>query len=503
MSTTQAPADPRGGQRVVVIGSGFGGLAVAVRLQARGYAVTILEAGHAPGGRASQIIEDGFTFDTGPSIVTAPELIHDIFAATGATTDDYVELMALDPYYRVYFADGRHYDYSGDAGAVQREMARFDPAGYRGYQAFMHHSARIHDRAFAQLAHQPFVTRRSFARVLPELAWLRADRPVTSVVADHLTDPALHAAYSFHPLFLGGNPFRASAIYSIIPYLERLGGVHFVRGGMYQLVRALARRLTELGGELVVDARASQIEVRGGRATGVRTADGRRWPAAAVVSNADVANTYARLVAPRHRRRWTDARLARQTYSMSLFLLYLGLDRTYEKLLHHTIIFGPRYRELLADIFDRHVLAEDFSLYVHAPTKTDPGMAPPGCESVYLLSPVPNLASGTDWKSAARPYRDRIIRFLEHEFGLEGLGASIRVERMFTPLDFRDRLHSHLGAAFSLAPTLLQSAYFRPHNRSEDVENLFLVGAGTHPGAGLPGTLLSAEITDRLVAASV
>lgn len=486
---------------VVVIGSGFGGLAAALRLQARGYDVTIVERRAKVGGRAYQLVDRGYTFDMGPSIITAPDLLDNLFTASGAATADYVSIVPLEPFYRIFFADGRHYDYSGDPATVDRELRRFDPDAPAAYARFMARTGDIYRRAFADLAHQPFLTAADFIKVVPELAKLRADRSVFAVVGDYFKDPSLRMAYSFHPLFIGGNPFRASSIFSIVPYLERQGGVHFALGGMYALVQGIARRFMELGGRIETGAEVVEISVgSGGRVAGVQARDGRRWPAAAVVSNADVVWTYGRLIDRRHRRRWTDRRLKRLNQSMSCFLLYLGINRRYDKLLHHTIIMAERYRELIGDIFDRKILAPDFSLYLHAPAITDPSLAPPGCEALYVLAPVPNLAGAVDWASQAGPFRDRIVRFLEHDFGLTGLQDAIEVEHRFTPLDFRSSLGAYLGNAFSIEPVLTQSAYFRPHNRSEDVEGLYLVGAGTHPGAGLPGTLLSAEIADRLIA---
>ncbi|MGE3908789.1 MAG: phytoene desaturase family protein [Chloroflexota bacterium] len=488
---------------IVVIGSGFGGLASALRLQARGYQVTLLEQREQPGGRAYQLVDGGFTFDMGPSIITAPDLLDDLFGAAGVPVSQYVTLVPLEPYYRIYFGDGRHYDYSGDPATINRELTRFEASGPQAYQQFMERTGDIYRRAFADLAHQPFLALPDFLKVVPELAKLRADRSVYSLVADHFADPSLRMAYSFHPLFIGGNPFRASSIFSIVPFLERQGGVHFAMGGTYALIQGMVRRFQELGGTLTCKTQVAEIEVERGQVAGVVAADGRRWPADAVVSNADVVWTYARLIDKRHRRRWTDRRISRLNHSMSCFLLYLGLNRQYDQLLHHTIIMSGRYQGLIKDIFDRKVLADDFSLYLHAPSKTDPSMAPPGGESLYILAPVPNLAGDTDWRTAARPFRDRIIRFLERDFGLTGLAASIQVEHQFTPLDFKGQLNAYLGSAFSIEPTLMQSAYFRPHNRSEDVEGLYLAGAGTHPGAGLPGTLLSAEIVDRLIATDV
>ncbi len=485
--------------KVVVIGSGFAGLASAIRLQASGQQVTIVERREKVGGRAYQLIDGGYTFDMGPSLITAPDLIDDVFAAAGRRTEEYVTLVPLDPYYRLYFDDGRYFEYTGDQARMEAEVAKFNPADVEGYRRFMAGIKVIYDRAFADLAHQPFLRRADFVKILPELARLNAARSVYGCVASYISDPHLRMVFSFHPLFLGGNPFKASAIYAIIPYLERLGGVHFSLGGMYSVIEGFARLFTEIGGVIETNAEVVEIEVIEGHARGVRTRDGRYFPADAVVSNADVAATYKDLIAPQWRRRWTDHRIGRMRYSMSSFLLYLGLDRKYDKLRHHTILIGDRYKGLVSDIFGGR-LAEDFSIYLHAPTLTDPSMAPPGHESVYLLVPVPHLGGeAVDWATYGDVFRDKIVHYLEHDFGLPGFAASIRVEHRFTPLDFERELGAYLGTGWQMEPTLFQSAYFRPHNRSEDVRDLYLAGAGTHPGAGLPGTLLPAEITAALV----
>jgi phytoene desaturase len=489
------------GKQVVVVGAGFGGLAAAIRLQANGHQVTLVEKRSQVGGRAGQLKLDGFTFDTGPSIITAPHLLDDLWASAGATLQDDVDLVPLAPYYRIAFADGRRFDYGGAPEQVEAQVRAFDPAAVEGYRRFMDATRHIYQRAFQDLAGQPFHRLGTFLKLVPELLRLNAAQSVYDFVSRFFRDPQLRTVFSFHPLFIGGNPFRASAIYSIVPFLERQGGVWFARGGMYALVQAMHTLFERLGGRTRLAAPVAEVLVNEARrATGVRLESGERLSADAVVLNADVAAAYMRLLPARFRRRMTDRRLRGYRYSMSCFLLYLGLDRQYpEQLLHHTIVMAPRYRGLIADIFDGHGLPPDMSLYLHAPTRTDPSMAPPGGESLYVLAPVPHLGRGIDWERQAQPFRDRIVRFLEHEFGLAGLAQAIRVERRYTPLDFRDDLSSYLGSAFSIEPTLLQSAWFRPHNLSEDVDGLFVVGAGTHPGAGLPGVLLSAKITSRLV----
>ena len=489
-----------GRSHAIVIGSGFGGLAAAIRLGAKGYRVTVLERLDQPGGRAAVFRQDGFTFDAGPTIVTAPFLLRELWALCGRRMEDDVELRPNSPFYRIRFHDGDVFDYSADPVAMRAQIARRSPADVAGYERFMAASGEIFRVAFQQLGDQPFGHWTSMASCLPGLLRLGAWRSVYGMVSRHISDERLRTVFSFHPLLVGGNPFSASAVYGLIAYLEREWGVHSVMGGTGQLVRGLAGLIRGQGNTLRCDAEVSEILVERGRATGVLLASGEALHADLVVSNADAAWTYRKLIAPRHRRRWTDRRVERARHSMSLFVWYFGTRGRYEDVAHHTILLGPRYRELLADIFRRHVLAEDFSLYLHRPTATDPSLAPPGHDTFYVLSPVPHLASGTDWATAAEPYRAAIMRELSRTV-LPGLEDRIVTSRMMTPQDFQDRLLSHQGAAFGMEPVLTQSAWFRPHNRSEDIEGLYLVGAGTHPGAGLPGVLCSAKVLDRLVSA--
>jgi phytoene desaturase len=489
------------GSRLVVVGAGLGGLAAAIRLQAAGHAVTLVEKRAQPGGRAGQLRAGGYTFDTGPSILTAPHLLRELWSSAGARLEDDVELVPITPYYRIYFAEGRHFDYGGAPEQVDAQLRAFGPDAVDGYRRFMAATRHIYQRAFEDLAAQPFHKLSTVVKLVPELLRLNAAQSVYDFVSRFFRDPRLRTVFSFHPLFIGGNPFRASAIYSIVPYLERQGGVWFARGGMYAVVEAMHALFGRLGGRTRLSTGVEEVLVDDltRRTTGVRLDTGESLTADAVVLNADVATAYMQLVPARYRRTMTDRRLRGYRYSMSCFLLYLGLDRQYPQLLHHTIVMAPRYRGLIHDIFDGQGLPPDMSLYLHAPTKTDPTMAPPGGESLYVLVPVPHLGHGVDWTREAQPFRDRIVEFLEHDFGLAGLEESITVERRFTPLDFRDDLSSYLGSAFSIEPTLLQSAYFRPHNLSEDIGGLYLVGAGTHPGAGIPGVLLSARITSDLI----
>jgi phytoene desaturase len=482
----------------VVIGSGFGGLAAAVRLGAKGYRVTVVEKLDAPGGRAYVYRQDGFTFDAGPTIITAPFLFEELWRQCGRRLADDVTLKPLSPFYRLRFDDGAVFDCSDDAAAMREQITRFSPQDIDGYERFLKASEAISKIAFEQLGDVPFDSWRDMARIVPAMLRLRSYRTVYDFVASFVHDERLRVVLSFHPLLIGGNPFTTTSIYCLIAFLERRWGVHFVMGGTGKLVEGLVRLIEGQGGSILCSSEVIEILTHRGIATGVRLTSGESLRADIVVSNADSAMTYRKLLPGITRKRWTDRRIERARYSMSLFLWYFGTRRRYEDVAHHTILLGPRYRELLKDIFERKVLAEDFSLYLHRPTATDPSLAPPDCDAFYVLSPVPHLESGIDWSVQAEPYRRRIEQALG-EIILPNLGSEIVTSRILTPQDFQDRLLSYRGAAFGLEPILTQSAWFRPHNRSEEVERLFLVGAGTHPGAGLPGVLSSARVLDEIL----
>ena len=482
----------------VVIGSGFGGLAAAVRLGARGWRVTVLEQQPQPGGRAMVHRQDGFTFDAGPTVITAPFLLEELWQLAGRRLADDVTLVPVAPFYRIRFDDGASFDYSGDAAAMRAEVARFNPADVAGYERFLAASEAIYKVGFEQLGHVPFSRWTDMAKVLPALLKLEGWRTVWQLACKHVSDPRLRVVLTFQSLLVGGNPFATTSVYCLIAFLERRFGVHFALGGTGALVQGLVGLIEGQGNVLRCNTGVAQILVRNGAACGVQLASGERLAADAVVSNADSATTYRRLLAPEHRRRWTDARIERARYSMSLFVWYFGTRRQYPGVAHHTIALGPRYRGLLSDIFERHHLAEDFSLYLHRPTATDPSLAPPGCDSFYALAPVPHLQSGTDWTTQAEPFRQKVMRRLQDTL-LPGLADAVVSSRVMTPLDFQNGLSSFRGAAFGLEPVLTQSAWFRPHNRSEEVDRLYLVGAGTHPGAGLPGVLSSARVLDSVV----
>lgn len=484
--------------RAVVIGSGFGGLAAAARLRALGYDVTVLEALDQPGGRARVFSQEGFTFDAGPTVITAPYLFDELFALFGKRREDYATFLPVDPFYRVTFPGGEHFDYVGDEERLLLEIARFDARDVDGYRRLAAHAKRIFDVGYTQLADQPFGRLSDMLRIVPDLARLSAYRSVYSLVSRYIGDERLRQVFSFEPLLVGGNPLSVPGIYLLIHWLERKWGVHYVRGGTGALVQALVRLLGEEGVNVRLGTAVREIAVEAGRTRGVYLDSGEFIPAGVVVANADPTVVYTRLVGPRHLRRDHPRAALGRRQAMSLFVGYFGTNRTYANTRHHTVVLGPRYQGLLEDIFERKVLASDFSLYLHAPCRSDPAMAPAGHDAFYVLSPVPNQASGIDWEARAEEYFDRILEVLEAR-ELPGLRQHVVTRFSVDPRYFASTLQSHQGSAFGLEPTLRQSAYFRYHNASRDVDGLYFVGASTHPGAGVPGVLCSAKVVERLL----
>ena len=482
----------------IVIGSGFGGLAAAIRLSCKGYYVQVLEKLNAPGGRASVHKQDGFTFDAGPTIITAPYLLEELWTLCGRTFSHDITLKAMEPFYRIRFDDGTWFDYSGNDKTMRAEIARFASDDLAGYDRFMVEANLAHKLGFEDLGGVTFDTIWDLLAAVPNMVRMRAWRSIYALVAKHIQNPKLRMVFSFHPLLIGGNPFSVTSVYSLINTLERRFGVHWAMGGTGALIKGLVNLLEERGAHVRCDAPVTRILIENGRAVGVELENGEQLKSDIVVSNADTAWTYKNLVDKKYRNHWTDRKIANGKYSMSLFVWYFGTKKQYHDVPHHMIMLGPRYRELLTDIFKRHKLADDFSLYLHRPSASDPSVAPAGCDAFYVLAPVPHLGSGTDWSKQAEPFRQSIQDLLEKTV-MPGLGAEVISQKLMTPQDFKDRLWSYQGAAFGLEPLLLQSAWFRPHNRSEDVPGLYMVGAGTHPGAGVPGVLMSAKALEKVI----
>lgn len=483
---------------VIVIGSGFGGISAAIRLRAMGYPVTLLEARDQPGGRASVFKRDGYTFDAGPTVITAPYLFDELFELVGRDINDFVEMMPVDPFYRITFTDGSEFDYVGDEDRLLSQIAEFNLDDVEGYKRLAAHSKKIFDVGYTQLADQPFDTIMDMMRVVPDMMKLENYRSVYSLVAKYIKDDRLRQVFTFQPLLVGGNPFNVTSIYLLIHWLERKWGVHFAKGGTTAIVDGLMRLLDEIGVEVRFNTPVAEIEVENGKAKAVRTESGERIACQFVVSNADPSMTYTKMIAPEHRSKNSDRRVERVKQSMGLFVGFFGTDKKYEDIKHHTIVLGPRYKGLLDDIFNKKILADDFSLYLHRPTATDTSLAPQGHDCFYVLSPVPNNESGIDWEAQGPEYMERILKSLE-ERHMPGLREHITTKFWTSPDYFQHELRSASGAGFGPEPRLTQSAWFRYHNRSEDVEGLYFVGAGVHPGAGLPGVLTSSKVLEKIV----
>ncbi len=486
-------------KRAAVIGSGFGGLSLAIRLQSAGFDTTVLEKRDKPGGRAYVYEDQGFTFDGGPTVITDPSALRALFELSGRKMEAYVELLPVDPMYRLCWQNGKVFDYSNDPDRLEDQIRRFNPADVDGYKRFLEYSYNVFQKGYLELGHKPFLNFGSMVKVAPDLMKLQAYRSVYKQVAKFITDEHLRQAFSFHPLLVGGNPFQTSSIYALIHALEREWGVWFARGGTGALIRGLVQLFEDLGGTIRLNAEVARIDTADGKATGVTTHDGWHGDFDTVASNGDVLHTYRDLLGHTDQGQKKRRSLESKRWSMSLFVIYFGLKRVHTDLKHHMILFGPRYKELISDIFKGPDLPDDFSLYLHAPTLTDPSLAPEGCSAYYVLSPVPHLGKADlDWDEVGPKYTDRILDDLERTY-LPGLKQDLVTCRTLTPFGFRDELNSHLGSAFSVEPVLWQSAFFRPHNRDEKISNVYLVGAGTHPGAGIPGVVGSARATAGLM----
>ena len=485
-------------QTAIVIGSGLGGLAAAIRLRTKGYKTTLLEANEQLGGRASVFRRDGFVYDAGPTVVTAPHLFEELFRMAGRDPADYYEMLPVDPYYRVKFPDGSHFDYVGEEERILAQIAELSPRDVDGYRKLAAKSRDIFSVGYDQLVDVPFHELSTMLKAVPDMMRLGSYRSVYSMVGSYIHDERLRQVFTFQPLLIGGNPFDASSIYLLIHWLERKWGVWFPRGGTNAMVAAMGRLLEDIGVDVHLNAPVARIAVTNGSVSAVHTEDGRTFNADVVVSNADPSVVYTKLIAPEHRRYNTDRKVSGRRQSMSLFVAYFGSKKQYPETRHHTILMGPRYRGLLHDIFHKRVLADDFSLYLHRPGWTDPSLAPEGKDGFYVLSPVPNQKSGIDWEKQAEPYWNRILDALD-QGELPGIKDNLEHSFHIDPRYFEGKLRSMDGAAFGIEPILLQSAWFRYHNKSPDVGGLFFVGASVHPGAGMPGVLQTAAVVDKLV----
>ncbi|WP_088342992.1 MULTISPECIES: phytoene desaturase family protein [Rhodomicrobium] len=495
-----SPAGNGAAPHAVIIGGGLGGMAAALRLRAKGYRVTLFERGPMLGGRAQVFERDGFRYDAGPTVITAQFLFEELFALFGRRMEDYVTLVPLDPWYRFRFPDGDTFDYGGTVEDTLAEIRRFEPADADGYLRLLAHSEQLFNAGFTGLADQPFHNFSTMLSQAPALVKLGAHRTVWQMIAKYLKNPKLRQAFSIQPLLVGGSPFDTTSIYGLIHFLERKWGVHFAMGGTGAMIAGIGRLMEETGIDVRLNETVARVTLEGRKVTGVSLANGRTVPAEIVVSNADPMHLFTEMLPSNKLGAGARLKMRAARLSMGLFLLYFGTRRQYPEVAHHTIWLGERFRELLDDIFKRGTLADDFSLYIHRPTATDPSFAPEGCDSFYALCPVPNLSAGLDWSVEGPRLRGKIVEALDRTI-LPGLRETITAELMLTPADFKQNYLSYQGSGFSIAPYFTQSAWFRFHNRAEGIDGLYLTGAGTHPGAGMPGVLCSAKVIDKLIPA--
>ena len=485
----------------LVIGAGFGGIAAALRMRARGHKVTLIERLDAIGGRAQAFEQGGFRHDAGPTVITAPFLFDELFALFGEKREDHLDFRPLDPWYRFYFHEGSEFDYRPSLEDTHAEIARFSPEDMKNYDRLIATSKNIFDIGFSELADQPFTRFGAMLKQIPQLLRLKSYMTVAQLVNSHIKHPLLRQAFSIHPLLVGGNPFDTTSIYALIHYLERKWGVYFCMGGTGKLVAELENLMRRQGIEILLNTDVREIMVSkddSNRVTGVITQDAKQISADRVICNGDPPTIYAEML-PAHKGKRKKALPDKVTrYSMGLYVLFFGTKKTYPNIAHHTIWMGKRYKELLHDIFNRKILADDFSLYVHRPTATDASFAPEGCDSFYVLCPVPNLQGNLDWEKEGPALQKRIVAALDKTI-MPGLSEHIVEDFYMTPEDFKTRYRSMHGAGFSIAPNFTQSAWFRYHNRDPHLSNLYFAAAGAHPGAGMPGVLCSAKVVDRLV----
>ncbi|RUS94383.1 phytoene desaturase [Dulcicalothrix desertica PCC 7102] len=485
--------------KIVIIGSGFGGLSAAIRLQTQGHQVTLLEKQSEPGGRANVYQQDGFTFDAGPTIITAPYLIDELFQINGRRIEDYVQLVQLDPFYNIRFSDGSVFHLTGNREYILQQIREFNSQDIQGYYRFEQALEKIFKKVMP-LMEQPLNNFCELIKFAPKIIGLQPLQSVASFVNQYFQDERLRQVFSFHPLWIGSNPFTTSSIFTTIHELERKFGVWFAMGGTGALVNALVQLFCELGGKLLLNTPVAEIAMnyKTGYATGAILANGKYLPSDIVVSNADVAFTYMNLVPAKFRRHYSLAKFERMRHSMSVFVIYFGTNRRYQHMAHHEMLMAPEYHNFMQDIFERKHLPSYFCLYLHRPTATDASLAPLGCESWYALVPVPNLSGQTDWEVNSKPFRNKVIQYLERYY-LPDLSKHIVTEHSINPLYFRDTFNSYQGSAFAMESTFTQSGWFRPHHQSEDIRNLYFVGAGTHPGAGLPSVITSGKIVARMI----
>ncbi|CEZ19486.1 Phytoene desaturase (lycopene-forming) [Candidatus Methylopumilus planktonicus] len=485
-------------KKIIVIGSGFGGIAAALRMRAKGYEVDLHEKLDQIGGRARQFSRNGFVYDAGPTVITAPYLFRELFEIFNEDIFDFIKFIPLDPWYRFRFHDGTFFNYGPDQDQLLEQIKAIEPKDVNGYLKMLQHAENIFELGYLKLADQPFHKLSSLIKYTPDIIKLKGYQSVYQFVSSYLKHPNLRQAFSIQPLLVGGNPFNTTSIYALIHALEKKWGVFFAKGGTGEIISQLKMLMERKGINIFLNSEIKKIITTDKMVEGIETEEGKFFKTDYLITNADPIHTNSNLIG--HKKISLHNKFVQKTakHSMGLFVLFFGTKVKYDNIAHHTIWMGPRYKELLSDIFDRYKLSEDFSIYLHRPTATDPDFAPIGCDSFYALVPVPNLKGNIRWKDEASAFTQSIIKALEQTM-MPKLSENICESFVMTPEDFLQDYNTPFGSGFSIAPLFRQSAWFRTHNQDDLYQNLFYVGAGTHPGAGVPGVLNSAKVIDKLI----
>ncbi len=485
-------------KKIIVIGSGFGGIAAALRMRAKGYEVDLHEKLDQIGGRARQFNQNGFIHDAGPTVITAPYLFRELFEIFGEEIDDFINFIPLDPWYRFRFHDGSFFNYGPNQDELLEQIKAFEPKDVNGYLKMLKHAEKIFELGYLKLADQPFHKLSNLIRYTPDIIKLKGYQSVYQFVSTYLKHPNLRQAFSIQPLLVGGNPFNTTSIYALIHALEKKWGVFFAKGGTGEIVSQLKMLMERKGIHIFLNSEINKIVTSQQKVDGIVNSKGNFYKTDYLITNADPIYTNNHLIDNKKISLHNKFINKTAKHSMGLFVLFFGTKVKYEHIAHHTIWMGPRYKELLSDIFDLHKLADDFSIYLHRPTATDTNFAPMGCDSFYALIPVPNLKGNIAWEDEAPAFIKSIIKALEQTM-MPKLTETICDLFYMTPENFLQDYNTPFGSGFSIAPLFRQSAWYRTHNKDDLYQNLFYVGAGTHPGAGVPGVLNSAKVIDKLI----
>ena len=486
-------------KKVIVVGSGFGGLASAIRLKAKGYDVTLVEKHPDLGGRARVFKKGNFIFDGGPTVITAPYLFEELFALFNKKISDYVNIVPLDLWYRFVFHDGKTFDYSGNKKSMEKEIKKFSDKDFKGYNELVNFTEKIFNKGFVDLSDKPFNNLSFMIKQVPALLNLKSYKSVYKLVSNYISNEKLRRVFSMHPLLVGGNPFTTTSIYTLILFLEKKWGIHYSMGGTGNVVKALEKLMKEEGIKVLKDAEVTEIISNNKSVNAVKINNSKVINCDYIVCNSDPPNVYKNLIKSKNNYNFLfKQKMKRMDYSMGLFVYYFGSKKQYKNVAHHSIYFGKSYEKHLDKIFEKKILSEDISFYLHRPSATDPNMAPNGQDAFYVLVPVPNNLSNINWSNEGEKFKNLVLDKMDKSV-LPGIKGNVVSDFYLTPDYFEKDLATLHGSGFSIQPKFSQSAYFRFHNQSEIFNNLYFVGAGTHPGAGIPGVISSAKVLDKIL----